>query len=71
MLRLALVATIVFQGAVNAVPGLASSYAGSTSTAAFPPPGATGDSNAFPNGAQVGYAGPTPSTFQQSSISLF
>jgi len=43
-----------------------SSFAGSTSTAVFPPPGVTvtaGDPN-FPDGNMVGFFGPTPSTFR-------
>src|ERR1700722_8064998 len=43
----------------------ASSYAGSTSTAVYPPPGSTGTSedSYFPDASEVGFAGPTPSMF--------
>ena len=41
----------------------ASSYAGSTVTAVFPPPDATNTANIyFPGPEEVGHAGPTPST---------
>lgn len=43
--------------------GSASSFAGSTSTALFPPPNATvtATDTFFPEGSLVGFAGPTPS----------
>lgn len=41
----------------------ASAFAGSTLSAVYPPPGATITTNEeyFPDAAQVGYPGPTPS----------
>lgn len=50
---------------VDEVP--ASSYAGSTSTAVFPPPGADVTQNAtyFPAASQVGLAGPTASMWRK------
>jgi len=46
----------------TAIPAAASSYAGSTSTAVYPPAGASlGPDAEFPDATQVGYAGPTPS----------
>jgi len=48
---------------VAAMPAAASSYAGSTSSAVYPPAGASlGLDAEFPDATQVGYAGPTPST---------
>ncbi|KAI0778487.1 phosphoglycerate mutase-like protein [Trametes elegans] len=46
----------------NAVPHSGSTFAGSTSTAVFPPPNATDTSVAtyFPGPEEVGHAGPTP-----------
>lgn len=43
----------------------ASTFAGATSTALFPPPNATKTATDlfFPDGAEVGFAGPTPSVF--------
>ena len=45
----------------------ASEFAGSTSTAVFPPPGAISSeaslSSFFPDASEVGFAGPTPSTY--------
>jgi hypothetical protein len=43
----------------------ASSFAGSTTTAVFPPLGVTATTNdpLFPDGSQVGFLGPTPSMF--------
>lgn len=42
-----------------------SSFAGATSTFLFPPAGqtVTASDTFFPNANQVGFAGPTPSTF--------
>ena len=50
---------------VLASPWKGSTYAGATSTAVFPPPGATDTSvdSYFPGPAEVGHAGPTPSAF--------
>lgn len=47
--------------------GSASTFAGSTVTAVFPPPDATDTSvdAFFPDASQVGHAGPTPSTFSR------
>ena len=49
--------------------GSASTFAGSTVSAVFPPPGATDTSleTYFPDASQVGHAGPTPSA---SALSL-
>ena len=46
--------------------GSASTFAGSTVSAVFPPPNATDTSidTFFPDASQVGHAGPTPSTSQ-------
>jgi len=49
--------------AVAAPAVSASAFVGATSSAIFPPPGATIESYAslFPDAAQVGFPGPTPS----------
>ncbi|TFK77210.1 phosphoglycerate mutase-like protein [Pluteus cervinus] len=48
----------------------ASSFAGSTSTAIFPPPGASVGAEAafFPDAAEVGFAGPTPTGDEAEAI---
>ena len=48
---------------VATAAGSASTFAGSTVSAVFPPPGATDTSleTYFPDASQVGHAGPTPS----------
>jgi hypothetical protein len=48
---------------VSAWSDIGSTFAGSTSTAVYPPPGSTGEADEayFPDASQVGYAGPTPS----------
>ena len=50
--------------AAVAVPRGASTFAGSTVSAVFPPPHATDTSidTYFPDASEVGHAGPTPST---------
>ena len=54
--------------------GLASDFAGSTTSAIFPPPGAVETESAldsfFPDATEVGFAGPTPSTYSFPSSSL-
>lgn len=49
----------------NPLQHSASTFAGATSTAVFPPPNATNTAvdTFFPDAAEVGHAGPTPSTF--------
>ncbi|KAJ3515274.1 hypothetical protein NLJ89_g1865 [Agrocybe chaxingu] len=66
----ALASLLIFQGSVAAVPGLASSFAGSTSTAVFPPPNATlgASDSPFADGSQVGFAGPTPTGDEANAI---
>lgn len=61
--RLISLTLLLVQQGVYAIPGLGSTFAGSTSTADFPPPGATDSAidSLFPNGSQVGFPGPTPS----------
>jgi hypothetical protein len=51
----------------------ASSFAGSTSTAVFPPSNftATTDDPNFPDGSHVGFAGPTPSIALPVPLSPF
>ncbi|EGO05200.1 hypothetical protein SERLA73DRAFT_174197 [Serpula lacrymans var. lacrymans S7.3] len=51
-------------------PGPASSYAGATSTAVWPPPGATNTAidTYFPDASQVGYPGPTPTGDEAEAI---
>ncbi|KAH9836116.1 histidine phosphatase superfamily [Rhodofomes roseus] len=53
-----------------AFPHSASIFAGSTTSAAFPPPGATGTSyeEYFPAAAEVGFAGPTPTGAEPEAI---
>ncbi|KAF9523617.1 histidine phosphatase superfamily [Crepidotus variabilis] len=67
-----LIAIVAFQGAISATaaPEQASSYAGSTTTAVFPPPGVTPgtDDALFPPGSVVGYPGPTPTGDEAESL---
>ncbi|PPQ62978.1 hypothetical protein CVT24_006084, partial [Panaeolus cyanescens] len=61
---------LLFQQGVYAFPGLGSIFAGSTSTAAFPPPGVTDSAidSFFPDGSQVGFPGPTPTGDEPDAI---
>ncbi|KDR85316.1 hypothetical protein GALMADRAFT_218408 [Galerina marginata CBS 339.88] len=54
----------------NASPASASSFAGSTSTAVFPPPNATvtATDTFFLDGSQIGFAGPTPTGDEANAI---
>ncbi|KZT30677.1 phosphoglycerate mutase-like protein [Neolentinus lepideus HHB14362 ss-1] len=60
----------VLGSAVPQASHLASSYAGSHTSAVWPPPGATntGLSAYFPDGSQVGYPGPTPTGDEAEAI---
>ncbi|KAJ6537936.1 phosphoglycerate mutase-like protein [Mycena capillaripes] len=63
MIRFAdLIATLLVAHSVHAAAAVASSFAGATSTAVFPPPGATitSDASFFPDATQVNVFGPTP-----------
>lgn len=48
----------------------ASSYAGAPATFNYPPTGTAVPTTYFPDEAQVGYAGPTPSAFECRTLSL-
>ncbi|KII93818.1 hypothetical protein PLICRDRAFT_36062 [Plicaturopsis crispa FD-325 SS-3] len=62
--------TVASAGFRRAENGSTSSYAGSTSTAIFPPANATATANDpnFPVASQVGFAGPTPTGDQPEAI---
>ncbi|EPQ60548.1 phosphoglycerate mutase-like protein [Gloeophyllum trabeum ATCC 11539] len=55
---------------VKPVDPPASNYAGATSSAVFPPPGASGSALAsyFPGASEVGYPGPTPTGDEAAAI---
>ncbi|KAF8167786.1 histidine phosphatase superfamily [Crassisporium funariophilum] len=63
-----IVAVLVAQGSAKALP--ASSFAGSTSTFLFPPANVTvaATNTFFPDGAQVGFPGPTPTGDEANAI---
>lgn len=61
MIHVLLLAALPFAAAI---PHSASSFAGATTSDVFPPPGATSTAYDayFPDAAEVGFVGPTPST---------
>ncbi|PPQ76281.1 hypothetical protein CVT24_009813 [Panaeolus cyanescens] len=68
---LVFLSVLLFQQGVAAqdFTALGSTYAGSTSTAVFPPPGATDPpASLYPDGSQVGYPGPTSTGDQPNAI---
>lgn len=67
LVQVLLLASLLF---VVAAAQSASTFAGSTSTAVFPPPNATvtATDTFFPDGSQVGFAGPTPSLSIYSTL---
>jgi hypothetical protein len=71
MLFVALVAAFVVARSAHAAATRASSFAGSPTSAVFPPPGAdiTSDASFFPDATQVNVFGPTPSISFLSEIS--